>query len=277
MRILKFFRPLYWKYPKLRPGIAGLCDILYPSKIQFQGWGLRTYRQVPWNDSYFSKIFNEAYDEIYNNFELNNTIGLTKDSLITFKWRLWMISFAIKHVIEFTDSKTFEFVECGVAEGTSSYISLREISSNKKIKNFKMHLYDAWSTMNKEKLLQNELKRGENYSTLDITRTKKHLKQFTDNTVYHQGHIPNSFYEAPESPKSINYLHIDLNSAKYTIDTLEFFYPRIQNRGLILFDDYGDMAFNDTKLVVDKFFSKKSGVLLKLATGQAIYFVNKIN
>jgi hypothetical protein len=28
---------------------------------------------------------------------------------------------------------------------------------------------------------------------------------------------------------------------------------------------------------VDKFFSKKSGVLLKLATGQAIYFVNKIN
>ena len=130
--IFEKLRKIYWKYPKLRPGIAGLYDILYPSKIQFQGWGLRTFRQVPWNDPYFSKTFNESYDEIYNNFELNNTIGLTKDSLITFKWRLWMISFAIKHVIEFTDNNTFEFVECGVAEGTSAYISLREISSNQK-------------------------------------------------------------------------------------------------------------------------------------------------
>jgi len=277
LNIIRFLRPLYWKYPKLRPRLAGLYDILYPSKIQFQGWGLRTFRQVPWNDPYFSKIFNESYNEIYNNFELEKTMGLTKDNLITFKWRLWNISFAIKHVIEFTDNDNFEFVECGVAEGTSTYVSLREISSNEKIKNFKMHLYDAWSAMSNKKLLQNEVKRGKGYSDLDLKRTKKHLKDFTDNTVYHQGHIPNSFHESPESPKSINYLHIDLNSAKYTIDTLEFFYPRIQDRGIILLDDYGDLAFSDTKKAVDQFFYQKSGVFQKLATGQAIYFVKKKN
>ena len=72
-------------------------------------------------------------------------------------------------------------------------------------------------------------------------------------------------------------MHIDLNSGKYTIDTLEFFYPKIQDRGIILFDHYGDLAFTDTKKAVDVFFSQKSGVFQKLATGQAIYFISKKN
>ena len=40
----------------------------------------------------------------------------------------------------------------------------------------------------------------------------------------------------------------------------------------IVFDDYAHSGYEDTKQVVDKFFSNKSGLLQKLATGQAIYY-----
>jgi len=63
-----------------------------------------------------------------------------------------------------------------------------------------------------------------------------------------------------------------LNAAKYTLDTLEYFFPRITRGGVILFDDYGDTSYSDTKEIVDKFFSNKSGILMKLPTGQAIYY-----
>ena len=76
----------------------------------------------------------------------------------------------------------------------------------------------------------------------------------------------------PESPHSIVYLHIDLNSAKPTLAALNFFYPRLVKGGVILFDDYGWREYKDTKKVVDEFFSSKPGILLKLATGQAIYY-----
>lgn len=53
---------------------------------------------------------------------------------------------------------------------------------------------------------------------------------------------------------------------------LEFFFPKLIKGGIILFDDYGWEGYEDTKQIIDEFFSKKSRIVLKLPTGQAIYF-----
>jgi len=42
--------------------------------------------------------------------------------------------------------------------------------------------------------------------------------------------------------------------------------------GIILFDDYGWAGYEDTKKAIDSYFSEKSGILMKLPTGQAIYY-----
>ena len=102
--------------------------------------------------------------------------------------------------------------------------------------------------------------------------TKRNLSEFSNNIVYHKGHIPNTLNSKPESPGTIFYLHIDLNSSKSTLATLEFFYPRLVPGSVILFDDYGWDQYEDTKNTVELFFNKKSGILMKLPTGQAIYF-----
>ena len=105
----------------------------------------------------------------------------------------------------------------------------------------------------------------------EIDKMAKNLKKFEDKTIYNVGYIPESLF-SEKSPKSVIYIHIDLNSAKPTLATLEFFFPKLIKGGVILFDDYGQEEYIDTKKVIDKFFSNKSGMLLKLPTSQAIYF-----
>ena len=73
-------------------------------------------------------------------------------------------------------------------------------------------------------------------------------------------------------PNKISYLSIDLNSAIPTISALEHFYPILERNGIILFDDYGWEDYIETRKAINIFFNDKSGILMPLPTGQAIYF-----
>jgi hypothetical protein len=77
-----------------------------------------------------------------------------------------------------------------------------------------------------------------------------------------------------DNPKKVAWLHIDLNSAGPTVAALDFFYPRMAERGVILFDDYGHHGFEDTMAAVNEWASAKSGMLLPLPTGQAVFFMS---
>jgi O-methyltransferase len=136
-----------------------------------------------------------------------------------------------------------------------------------------MHLYDSWGVMKKEYLFENESSCAGLHENLDIETTKRNLNEFKNNVIYHKGYIPDSF-DSTDTHTNIIYLHIDLNSAKSTLETLDFFYPKIARGGVILFDDYGHKGFESTKKVVDKFFSDKPGIHLKFPTGQSIFFSN---
>lgn len=262
---------LYHKYPFLRPFLGFLDKKLF-LKTRFSGWGMKTAHELPWNDEYHGNTFRKASVDI-KNFEFTHATDFDQSNIDELLWRHWIVSHAVQHAIEFTNCKEYNFVECGVGEGFSAFFALRYIVNNKKINhNFFMHLFDAWSPMKKELLLKSELDNAGKYANLDIKITKKNLLEFQKYTIYHQGYIPESFSKPPSSPNSIIYLHIDLNSAKPTIDTLDFFYSKLVKGGIILFDDYGWAGYEDTKKAIDSYFSEKSGILMKLPTGQAIYY-----
>jgi len=269
--LLKMATKIHYKFPFLRPYLSFIYDV---HMVKFAGWGMRTIHELPWNDEYDGEIFRKASTDIKKiEFSKGSTTGIDRNNVDTLLWRHWIVSYSIRHAIEFAESINFNFVECGVADGITAFFALREICGHKKTaNNFSMHLYDAWNQMRKEGLLESELSRVGGYVEISIDRTKRNLTEFKDNVVYHQGYIPESFSMLPEHPNQIIYLHIDLNSANNTLSTLEFFYPRLVRGGVILFDDYGSMAFEDTKKTVDAFFFGKSGILLKFPTGQAIYF-----
>jgi hypothetical protein len=175
--------------------------------------------------------------------------------------------------MKFADSSNVNFVECGVGEGISTFFSIKEIKNNENFsKLWKMHLYDAWAPMRKKELLDSELISEGKYSELTIDMAKNNLKEFEKNIIYHEGYIPESFKNKPDNPESIIYLHIDLNSAKPTLEALKFFFPRLKERGVILFDDYGAINYLETRKMVDEFFKDKKGIMMEWPTGQAIYY-----
>ena len=268
----KILKKIYEKIPILQPIFIKISKPFFDFIPKFSGWGMKTGHELPWNDEYDWSIFRETQKYVKENFDFSNDgIGMSKKTLDELLYRHWYVSYCIRHAIEFSNSDEYNFVECGTANGVTAYFALKEIMSKLEKSKFLMYLYDAWDSMRKEELLETEMSHVGNYSKLDINTTKRNLKEFEDRLIFNVGYIPDSLI-SEKSPESIVYLHIDLNSAKPTLSTLEFFFPKLVKGGVILFDDYGQEEYKDTKKVIDRFFSDKPGLLLKLPTSQAIYF-----
>jgi len=274
-KLIRYGKDISKKHPRLRPVLVRIKKTFAPVIPRFSGWGMQTEHELPWVDEYDGSIFRKASIDIKKQFQFKKDVGIIFDSkqLDELQWRHWNVSYAVRHAIKFAKTEEYNFVECGVAEAMSTFFAMREITGISEIAGkFSMHLYDAWAAMKKENLLESEKIDEGRYQKLDINITKKNLEEFNEYIIYHQGYIPESFYSTSEAPHSIVYLHIDLNSAKPTLSSLEFFYSRLVNGGIILFDDYGWLGYEDTKKIIDKFFSDKPGIILKLPTGQAFYF-----
>ena len=272
MEKFNILKMIYKKIPILQPVFVKISKPFFDFIPKFSGWGMKTGHELPWNDEYEWNIFRNTHEYVKKSFDFSNDgIGMSKQNLDNLLYRHWYVAYCTQHAVEFAQTDEYNLVECGTANGVTAYYALKEISDKIEKSKFKMHLYDSWNAMRKNELLETEIDHVGNYSELDIDITKNNLKEFKNNLIYHRGYIPESLISI-ESPKSIVYMHIDLNSANPTLSALEFFFPKLVRGGVILFDDYGQEEYKDTKHAIDMFFSDKPGLLLKLPTSQAIYF-----
>ena len=231
--------------------------------ILFEGWGMTTEHQLPWIDDLEFQKTNEIVKQTFIHDGVVNMADINTDSLL---WRHWNVAFCIRYVTRFAKPSNFNFVECGVASGMSAYFAFAEL----KDKSYTFHLYDSWEIMKSEYLYDTEKEHIGKYDGQSIQNTKKNLEQYSDKIKYHVGYIPKTLDNS--APNEISYLHIDVNSAKTTNEILEFFYPRLVSGGLILFDDYGWTAYNETRKTIDKFLHVKNGILFISPTGQGIFY-----
>lgn len=268
-KLEKLIQNIYYKFPVIRPIMASFYRKFLVDHT-FSGWGMQTVHELPWN-GISEQDFRNDCTEIIKTFEFTpNSTGTDKYNVDELMWRHWFIHFSIQYVHHFTTNTENNFVECGVGDGMTTFFALKEISRRFTNSNFKMYLYDSWDSMKEEDLHKSEITNIGRYSNLNVERTKKNLIDFQNNLIYNVGYIPDSF--SASSPDKIIYLHIDLNSTKPTIDALNFFFPRLLEGGIIIFDDYGNTGYPDTKKQIDEFFKNKPGVLMKSPTGQAIFF-----
>ena len=280
----KFLRIIARHFPTLRPFMRYAHQkVLKMFPPRFSGWGMTSRHELAWVDEYNWNNFRQSAQDIKEKylkkqFEFDKDTDISTGVFDSLLWRHWIISFFVKYAVEFNRSQSNELnlVELGTADGVSAFFTLRQMEECKRnapnIK-YAMHLYDSWGAMREKELLKTELLNVGEYSILSLERTKRNLAEFKDKVFYHQGYIPESL-GASVAPDSIIYMHIDLNSAMPTLAGLEFFYPKMVLGGVILFDDYGGSGYPETKEVVDEFFAKKPVILMKLPTGQAIFFLN---
>ena len=252
----------------------------YPNS--FTGWGMQTtFSKPPWiNASNIDDIDFNKYHQKLNDLEKNKKFFLSQfylpdtnyqKILEELRWRSYIIYNSTIFALNFTNKKSFNLVECGVCDGLTAYYALS--AANSKNTKFTAFLYDSFDEIKKDYLNPEDIDQLGNYNFLNIENTKKNLEMYTDNIFFNKGYIPKILFSG-KNPKEVSWLHIDLNSSKTTLECLEFFFPKINNFGVVLFDDYG--AFETTKKVVDKFLMDKTGHFFNFPTGQAM-FIKKDN
>jgi len=156
-----------------------------------------------------------------------------------------------------------DFVECGVWKGHSAYMISSILSENEFTGKF--HIFDSFEgglsgKVDKDKNLRYELSGERIQKEVDMfhsteNQVKSCLKSFQFIHLY-KGWIPSRFNEVED--KQFSFVHIDVDLYEPTLDSLNFFYPKLVKDGVIVCDDYGLTQFPGAKKAVDEFLEKNT-------------------
>jgi hypothetical protein len=157
------------------------------------------------------------------------------------------------------------FAECGVYKGASAYILAKELRNAGSSK--KLHLYDSFEGLSVPASIDGgHWTKGDMLGQLD--EVQNNLCELASYIVYHKGWIPEGFDK--NSQGVFCFVHIDVDLHQPTLDTLEYFYPRMSRHGVILCDDYGFETCPGARKAFDDFFKATGDVVLRLPTGQGM-------
>ena len=164
-----------------------------------------------------------------------------------------------------------DIVECGVSRGHSSYLMLKANSKNHKV----FYGFDSFEGLSEpgdsDKITNNfSYKWKKNDLSTPISVAEKNLSQFPQRFKLFKGWIPDKFHEV--SDKKFCLVHIDVDLYQPTLDSLNFFWDKLNKGGVLVCDDYGSLLCPGAKKAMDEFFESKNMSVIHLTTGQGIVF-----
>lgn len=258
----KVLRRVFTRYPQLQPVMRDFYGLLVGRQPPtFTGWLMSTDHELPWTDDGDWQDFRQTLVLLRG---LEYTVPSQAATIDALAWRHWDVAYAVRHAVRHSGAAEPTFVECGVADGMTAFVALREKRPAE------YHLFDSWEAMTDNLLTAGESAQVGRYAASSLDRTMHNLVDFAEVLRVHKGFIPATLEGEP--PANLAFVHIDLNSSGPTLAALNYFWPALLPGGVILFDDYGWRYYHETRKVIDAFFRGKPGTLLKLPTGQAMYF-----
>ena len=158
---------------------------------------------------------------------------------------------------------TGDFAECGTWKGHSAYIISSILNENGFTGGF--HIFDSFEGGLSEKveedqnirveLNQKQIQEESNIFHSTEDEVKSCLNNFNFIHLY-KGWIPNRFNEV--ETKQYSFVHLDVDLYEPTRDSLNFFFPKLLENGVIVCDDYGISQFPGAKKAVDEFLEKNN-------------------
>lgn len=187
--------------------------------------------------------------------------GLTPQSLYT-----------LHHFLRQCADIEGDVIECGVWRGGSASLLRKIILDGGMDK--RLYLFDSFEGM----------------AAIDAERDRHDIGDFRDTSLDHVKAVVTGGSSGGDDPKGIAvfrkgwipdtfagledirvcFAHIDLDLYQSILDALEFVYPRLSSRGIIIFDDYGFASCPGARKAVDEFFRDKPEKPFVLGTGQAL-------
>ena len=168
--------------------------------------------------------------------------------------------FFLRNLLKLAESVPGDTAECGAYYGASSWFICRGIAGKGK----EHHVFDSF-----EGLSEPGGRDGEYWREGAMKASEEALNQTLsafDFVQVHKGWIPEKFPEVAD--KQFCFVHIDVDLHGPTLDSLEFFYPRMATGGIVLCDDYGFTTCRGAAKAMDEFFGDRPEPIVHVPTGQ---------
>lgn len=169
--------------------------------------------------------------------------------------------FALQQLLRLTLGIPGDTAECGVYKGCSSYIILQ---ANQHAPFSRLHhVFDSF-----EGLSAPSQRDGGHWGVGDLSVgeevARKNLSEFTG-VKFYKGWIPSRFGEVAD--RSFSFVHIDVDLYEPTLESINFFYDRMNPGGIIVCDDYGFLTCPGATAAVDEFLLDKPEKMVFLSGG----------
>ena len=193
--------------------------------------------------------------------QVRSNTGLKKESLYT-----------LRHFLGESLWLEGDVMECGVWRGGSARMLHQQISESHAAK--RLHLFDSFEGMKRTDAEGDRHQPGDfDDTSLDHVRavvlgSSAHDNDAKASVAFHKGWIPDTFTGLEDL--RFCFAHIDLDLYRSIHDALAFIYPRLAQRGAIVFDDYGFASCPGARKAVDEFFADKPEQPFALHTAQAV-------
>lgn len=173
--------------------------------------------------------------------------------------------FALQQLLRLTSNVPGDTAECGVYKGCGSYIILE---SNKQSTFERVHhVFDSF-----EGLSNPSGKDGEYWTANDLSIeeniVKKNLIDFNNFKLY-KGWIPNRFEEIRDC--KFSFVHVDVDLYEPTLESIKFFYEKINSGGIFVCDDYGFLTCPGATAAMDEFLLAKQEKMISLPGGGGFF------
>ena len=173
--------------------------------------------------------------------------------------RRWMLG----QLMRLTRDVPGDTAECGAFEGASSYLICKINSANPGQRRVQ-HVFDSFEGLSSPAVVD-----GTHWKTGDLScsaeAVSKNLAEFSDGVLLHKGWIPDRFGDVAD--RRFAFVHIDVDLYQPTLDSVGFFYPRVNAGGVILCDDYGFTSCPGATQAIDEYLADKSEKMISLSGG----------
>jgi hypothetical protein len=175
-------------------------------------------------------------------------------------WRNYVQCWAAKSVL--ARKIPGDFVDCGCYKGISVGIVCDYVDFLHSGRNY--YLFDLFE--HDDSMVHHAM--PEHGSGL-FDQVKNRFAAYPNVTVT-KGFVPQVLDEVPIG--SISFLHVDLNNAPAEIGALDRLFDRVSPGGIVIFDDYGWLAYSAQKKAEDPWLAARGYQVLELPTGQGLVF-----
>ncbi len=153
--------------------------------------------------------------------------------------------------------------EIGVYKGGTAKLTSRLLGGQKTL-----HLFDTFEGMPETHPTLDFHVRGD-FADTSAQAVRAYLSDCSAVEI-HQGIFPES--AAGMADQRFAFVHVDVDIYPSVLSCCEYFFPRLEPGGVMLFDDYGIITCPGAKQAVDEFCAARGESAIYLPTGQALLY-----